>query len=65
MSGTTSTQVFQQLGAASNRVGAWQTATINLSSHAGQTVRILIEAADTSTASLIEAGVDNVTITKS
>ena len=31
----------------------------------GQTVRILIETADTSTASLIEAGVDNVTITRS
>ncbi|WP_371778408.1 M4 family metallopeptidase [Streptosporangium subroseum] len=65
LSGTTNTQVFQQLGAASNRVGAWQNATINLSSYAGQTVRILIETADTLPASLIEAGVDNVTITRS
>ncbi|MFC7642408.1 M4 family metallopeptidase [Streptosporangium lutulentum] len=65
LSGATSTQVFQQLGAASNRAGAWQTATVNLSSYAGQTIRLLIETADASTASLVEAGVDNVTITRS
>ncbi|WP_326823372.1 M4 family metallopeptidase [Streptosporangium sp. NBC_01639] len=65
VSGTTSTVVFQQLGAASNRAGAWQTATVNLSGYAGQSVRLLIEAADTSTASLIEAGVDDVKITTS
>jgi hypothetical protein len=60
----TATQVFQQVGAASNRAGAWSTATANLSSFAGQTVRLRIEAADASGASLVEAGVDDVRITQ-
>jgi len=63
--GTTATQVFNQAGAASNRAGAWGTASVNISGFAGQTIRIRFEAADASTASLIEAGVDNVTITQS
>jgi subtilisin family serine protease len=58
-------QVFQQLGAAVNRDGAWGTASVNVSGFAGQTVRILISAADAGTASLVEAGVDNVTVTQS
>ncbi|WP_245651862.1 M14 family metallopeptidase [Streptosporangium amethystogenes] len=62
--GSTTTQVFQQLGAASNRNGAWAVATADLSAFAGQTVRILIEAADASGASLVEAGIDNVKITQ-
>ena len=57
------TQVFQQLGAATNRNGAWATAAVSLSAFAGQTVRIQFEAADASTASLVEAGVDDVRIT--
>jgi hypothetical protein len=64
VSGSTSTTVFQQLGAATNRAGAWATATANLSSFAGQTVRLVIEAADASTASLVEAGVDDLSITQ-
>ena len=36
----------------------------NISGHAGQTVRIVIDAADASTASLVEAGVDDVKITQ-
>ncbi|MEV0713848.1 M14 family zinc carboxypeptidase [Asanoa sp. NPDC050611] len=59
------TAVFSQAGAASNRNGAWAVANANLSAYAGQSVRILIEAADTSTASLVEAGVDDVRITQS
>ena len=62
--GSTTTQVFQQLGAASNRNGAWATATANISAFAGQSVRILIEAGDASGASLVEAGVDDVKITQ-
>jgi choice-of-anchor B domain-containing protein len=63
-SGGTST-VFSQAGAAVNRDGAWATATANLTAFAGQSIRILIEAADASTASLVEAGVDDVEITSS
>lgn len=64
VSGSTTTTVFTQAGAASDRAAAWQTATVNLSSYAGQTVNLIVEAADTSTASLVEAAVDNVKITK-
>ncbi len=59
-SGTTT--VFSQTGSATNRAGAWATATANLTSFAGQTIRIRIEAADASTASLVEAGVEDLTI---
>ncbi|WP_230879586.1 M14 family zinc carboxypeptidase [Planomonospora sp. ID67723] len=62
--GSTTTQVFQQLGAAANRNGSWATATANISAFAGQSVRILVEAADASGASLVEAGVDDVKITQ-
>ncbi|HLT12290.1 MAG TPA: S8 family serine peptidase [Micromonosporaceae bacterium] len=64
VAGSTST-VFQQLGAATNRAGSWSTATVNLSSFAGQTIRLRFEAADASTASLVEAGVDDVRIVQS
>jgi hypothetical protein len=56
--------VFQQAGAASNRAGAWATASVNLSAFAGQTVRLRVEASDAGTASLVEAGVDDVRITQ-
>jgi subtilisin family serine protease len=59
------TTVFTQTGAATNRAGAWATATVNLTSFAGQTIRLRIEAADAATASLVEAGVDDVVITQS
>ncbi len=58
------TAVFTRAGAASDVDAAWTVATANLSSYAGQSVRILIEAADVSGASLVEAAVDNVTITQ-
>jgi aminopeptidase S len=64
VSGTTTTQVFQQLGSAANRAGAWGTATASLNAFAGQSVRILIQTADAGTASLIEAGVDDLRITQ-
>ena len=52
------------LGAAVNRNGAWTAFSANISAFAGQTVRIRIEAADASTARLVEAGVDDVRITQ-
>jgi extracellular elastinolytic metalloproteinase len=62
--GNTVTTVFQELGGTENDDAAFTTATVNLSQFAGQTIRILIEAADASTASLVEAGVDDVRITR-
>ena len=58
------TTVFQQLGAASNRSAAWATATANLGQFAGQSVRILVSSADAATASLVEAGIDDMKITQ-
>ena len=62
--GSTTTQVLQELGAATTDAAAWATATANISAFAGQTVRIRVEAADAGTASLVEAGVDDVKITQ-
>jgi hypothetical protein len=62
--GSGTTVLFTQPGAATNRNGAWGSGPWNISGFAGQSVRVLIEAADASTASLVEAGVDNVTITR-
>jgi hypothetical protein len=61
-SGTTT--VLEQLGAAANRNGAWSLSTADLTAFAGQTIRILIEAADASTPSVVEAGVDDLSIVK-
>jgi carboxypeptidase T len=60
--GATTTTVFEKLGAATNVNGAWATASANLGAFAGQTVRIRIEAADASTASLVEAAVDDLRV---
>ena len=60
-SGTT--QVFNRTGAAANLNGAWSTSSVSLNQFAGQTIRLVISAADASTASLVEAGVDDVRIT--
>ncbi|MEO3875063.1 M14 family zinc carboxypeptidase [Nonomuraea sp. B12E4] len=62
--GNTTTTVLNQAGAATNRNGAWATAGASLNAFAGQTVRILVDAADASGASLVEAGVDDVRITQ-
>jgi carboxypeptidase T len=64
--GATTRTVLQELGAANNDNGAWAAATnISLNAFAGQTVRIVVEAADASTASLVEAGVDDVRVARS
>jgi hypothetical protein len=63
--GSGTTVVLNQVGAASNRNAAWSVANADLSALHGQTVRILVEAADASGASLVEAAVDDVRITAS
>ena len=62
--GSTTTQVFQRLGAATDVDAVWTTSTANISGFAGQTVRIRIEAADAGTASLVEAAIDDLVITR-
>jgi extracellular elastinolytic metalloproteinase len=62
--GSSTSVVFQRLGAAADVDGAWASASASLNAFAGQTVRLLIEAADAGTASLVEAGIDDVRITQ-
>ena len=62
--GSTTSTVLNVAGAAVDRDAVWTSGTADLSAFAGQTVRLQIEAADASTASLVEAAVDNVTVTR-
>jgi hypothetical protein len=58
-------QTVSALGAtASNVAGRWRTRSVNISAFAGQTVQIRVDAIDGGAGSLIEAGFDNVTITR-
>jgi len=60
--GNTTTTVFEELGANNDDDAVWAKLTYDLSGFAGQTIYILIEAADAGTASLVEAAVDDVLI---
>jgi hypothetical protein len=62
--GTTTSTVLEELGAANNDNAAWAAGSANITGFAGQTVRIHVEAADASGASLVEAAVDDVRITQ-
>jgi carboxypeptidase T len=62
--GSTTSTVLNVPAAASDRDAAWSTATADLTAFAGQTVRLQIEAADASGASLVEAAVDDVRVTR-
>jgi hypothetical protein len=57
-----SVTVLEELGDAADDDAAWATASADLSGFAGQTIRILIEAADAGPASLVEAAVDDVRV---
>jgi carboxypeptidase T len=61
----TKTAIFTKAGTAADRDAAWAEASANLTPYAGKTIQLLIEATDAGGASLIEAAVDNVTLTKS
>jgi hypothetical protein len=56
--------VYARGGTASNVAGVWATRTVNLSAWAGQTVRLRFDAVDASPGSVIEAGFDNVVVTR-
>jgi hypothetical protein len=59
--GTTAT-VIEELGSAANQDAAFIRRSVDISAFAGQTVRIVIQAADLEGASLVEAAVDDVVI---
>jgi hypothetical protein len=58
------TTVFTRNANSTNVTGVWTAQSVSLSAYAGQNVRIRFEAADASTTSLVEAGVDNVVISR-
>jgi glucose/arabinose dehydrogenase len=62
--GASGTTVFQELGAANTDAAVWANTSVDISAFAGQSIRVLIQAADASGASLVEAAVDNVTVTR-
>ncbi|HEX3482551.1 MAG TPA: S8 family serine peptidase [Kofleriaceae bacterium] len=62
--GATTQTVLQELGSAANDNAAWVTRSVDISAFAGQSVRVVISAADNAGGSLVEAGVDDVVITR-
>ncbi len=60
--GSSTETVFQELGAADNDNGAWSFFGADISQFAGETVHVLISAADNGAPSLVEAAIDDVII---
>jgi len=56
--------VYARAATAQDRGGVWMTRTVNLGAWAGQTIQLRFDALDNASASLIEAGFDNVSITR-
>jgi hypothetical protein len=56
------TTVFEEAGDTADDDAAWASASVSLTAFAGQTIRILVEAADAGGPSLVEAGVDEVRV---
>jgi hypothetical protein len=61
--GNTTTTLLNQAGAATNVAATFASRSFDISSFAGQSVRIVISTADNAAGSLIEAAVDDVLIT--
>jgi hypothetical protein len=62
--GATTTTVLEELGSALNDDAVFASRALNISAFAGQSVRIVVEASDLGGASLVEAAVDDVVITR-
>jgi carboxypeptidase T len=60
----TQTVVWEKLGSSANVAGAWSSASVPLDAWAGQPIRIRFEATDGGGASTVEAGVDDVRVTR-
>jgi aminopeptidase S len=64
VAGSQTATVFQELGGTEDDDGVWATRNVSLSSFAGQTVRIIVEAADESGDSLVEAAIDDLRVNR-
>ena len=60
--GATTVTALQEVGARNDDDAVWATLTYDLSSFAGQSIYILITAADAPSDSLVEAAIDDVQI---
>jgi aminopeptidase S len=58
------TKIHQRTATNSTRAAVWELKNIDISAFAGQTIRVRIEANDTAGDSYIEAGIDDVVITR-
>jgi hypothetical protein len=58
------TVVWERTGTPATVAGAWQSAAVALDAWAGQTIRIRFEAVDGAAASTIDAGVDDIRVTR-
>ncbi|HEX5827016.1 MAG TPA: M14 family zinc carboxypeptidase [Candidatus Limnocylindrales bacterium] len=58
------TELWRRTGSATLRAGTWSSASVALDPWAGQPIRIRFEAVDADGASLVEAGVDDVRVTR-
>ncbi len=61
--GNNSTILLEERGAADNDAANWSVFSGSLNSFAGQTIHLLIEAADNDSGSMVEAAIDDVVIT--
>ena len=55
-------QLFEELGDPNQDNASWAQTTVPLNGFAGETIHLLVEAADAGSGSLVEAGVDDVTL---
>jgi hypothetical protein len=62
---STAAKVFEEDGAADTDYASWAQFSARLNDFAGQTIYLVIEAADVGALSLVEAGIDDVSITVS
>ncbi|HPQ96754.1 MAG TPA: hypothetical protein PLN94_14320, partial [Thiolinea sp.] len=58
------TPILQETAAGSSRTARWTSTDIDLSPYAGQTIHLRVEASDGDNGSLVEAGIDNIVITR-
>jgi hypothetical protein len=54
--------MFEELGAGNVDGAAWETFSTSLGTFAGETVYLLVEAADAGSGSLVEAAIDDVLV---
>ena len=62
VAGSQTTTVFETRGAIAIRQGQWQDVAVDLSAYAGQSIRLLVQAADAGGGSVVEAAVDNLVV---